>query len=65
MARTSIYLNFTDETERAFEFYRSVFGGEFIGGIHRMGEVPSQPSMPELDDKTKNLIMHIDLEILG
>jgi PhnB protein len=40
MARTSTYLNFRDQTEQAFEFYRTVFGGEFIGGIHRMGEVP-------------------------
>lgn len=42
MARTSIYLNFPNQTEQAFEFYRSIFGGEFVGGIHRFGEVPSQ-----------------------
>ena len=30
MSRTSTYLNFTNETEQAFEFYRSVFGGEFV-----------------------------------
>jgi hypothetical protein len=40
MARTSTYLNFRDQTEQAFEFYRTVFGGEFVGGISRMGDVP-------------------------
>ncbi len=36
MARVSTYLNFNGDTEQAFEFYRSVFGGEFSGGIHWM-----------------------------
>lgn len=31
MSRTSLYLNFANETEKAFEFYRSIFGGEFVG----------------------------------
>lgn len=65
MSRTSTYLNFTNETEQAFEFYRSVFGGEFVWGIHRMGEVPPSPDGPEIDVATANLIMHVDLEILG
>jgi len=29
MARVSTYLNFMGNTEEAFEFYRSVFGGKF------------------------------------
>ena len=41
MAAVSTYLNFPGNTEEAFLFYRSVFGGEFEGGIRRMGEVPS------------------------
>jgi PhnB protein len=32
MARTSTYLNFPRNTEEAFIFYKSVFGGEFNGG---------------------------------
>jgi PhnB protein len=31
MARVSTYLNFSRNTEEAFNFYRSVFGGEFGG----------------------------------
>jgi uncharacterized glyoxalase superfamily protein PhnB len=34
MARVSTYLNFPRATEQAFEFYRTVFGGEFNGGSH-------------------------------
>ncbi len=65
MARVSTYLNFPDTTEEAFGFYQSVFGGEFEGGIHRFGEVPSQEGMPGLAESDKNLIMHIALPILG
>ena len=32
MARVSTYLNFGRNTEEAFNFYKSVFGGEFEGG---------------------------------
>lgn len=40
MSRTSTYLNFPGFTERAFLFYKSVFGGDFIDGIHRFGDIP-------------------------
>jgi|GEM_PF-2569416 PhnB protein len=37
MPRVSTYLNFSQTTEEAFKYYRSVFGGEFSGrGIHSM-----------------------------
>lgn len=66
MARVSTYLNFAGNTEEAFNFYKSVFGGEFEGGkINRMGEVPPQPSQPELSEADKNLVMHIGLQLLG
>ena len=43
MASVSTYLNFARNTEEAFLFYKSVFGGEFSGpGIARMGDVPPQ-----------------------
>ena len=35
MARVTTYLNFPGTAEEAFKFYRSVFGGEFGGEIHR------------------------------
>lgn len=65
MSRISTYLNFPRNTEEAFNFYRSVFGGEFEGGIHRFSEVPPQEGQPPLSENDKNLIMHIVLPILG
>ena len=65
MARVSTYLNFANQTEEAFEFYRSVFGGEFTGGIHRMGEAPVMDGAPELSEADKHLVMHVELPILG
>ncbi len=65
MASVSTYLNFPRSTEEAFTFYKSVFGGEFDGGIRRMGEVPPQEGQPELSEADKNLVMHVSLKILG
>lgn len=65
MSRVSTYLNFPGNTEEAFLFYRSVFGGDFNGPIHRFGEVPAAPGQPPLADADRNLVMHIELAILG
>lgn len=65
MARVSTYLNFPNSTEEAFNFYKSVFGGEFTGGIHRFSEVPPQDDAPSMSEADKNLVMHIELPILG
>lgn len=49
MARVSTYLKFSRNTEEAFIFYKSVFGGEFGGmGIARFGDIPPQDGMPPL-----------------
>lgn len=65
MARTSTYLNFPRSTEEAFNFYKSVFGGEFINGINRFSDVPPQEGNPPMAEADKNLVMHITLPILG
>lgn len=65
MARVSIYLNFSRNTEEAFNFYKSIFGGDFKGGIARMGDIPAPEGMPSLSEEDKNLVMHIELPILG
>jgi PhnB protein len=66
MARVNTYLNFPRNTEEAFNFYKSVFGGNFGGmGIARFGDIPAQEGMPALAEKDKNLVMHIELPILG
>jgi PhnB protein len=66
MAQTSTYLNFHRNTEEVFNFYKSVFGGDFVDGkIHRFGEIPQQEGMPPIAEEDKNLVMHIALPILG
>jgi PhnB protein len=65
MARTSTYLNFPRNTEVVFQFYRSVFGGDFAGGVARFSDIPPQDGAPQLADADKNLIMHIELPIVG
>lgn len=66
MARTSTYLNFSRNTEEAFNFYKSIFGSEFSGGgVARLGDFPPPPDAPQLAEEDKNLIMHIELPILG
>jgi PhnB protein len=66
MARTSTYINFSRETEEVFNFYKSVFGGEFSGnGIARFGDFPPPEGAPQLAEEDKNLIMHVELPITG
>ncbi|MFM9133972.1 MAG: hypothetical protein ACKOT0_00810 [bacterium] len=60
MTRVSTYLNFMGNTEEAFEFYRSAFGGEFTT-LERMGDIPGV-RLTE-DEKTK--VIHVALPILG
>ena len=65
MSRVSTYLNFPRNTEEAFTFYKSVFGGEFSGGgIARLGDIP-QSEGPSIADEDKKLVMHIELPIVG
>lgn len=66
MARVSTYLNFHRQTWNAFTFYKSVFGGEFSGGgVARFSDIPQQEGVPPLAQDDKELIMHIELPILG
>ena len=63
MAIVNAYLNFLGNCEEAFQFYKSVFGGEFTY-MARFGEMPPQEgyTVPESD---KNKIMHVSLPIGG
>ncbi len=66
MARTSTYLNFPRNTEEAFNFYKSIFGGEFgNNGIARFSDMPPSNDAPPLAEEDKNLVMHIELPIVG
>ncbi len=55
----SIYLNFDGNCRDAFEFYRSVFGGDFIS-LSTFGEGPDDMPIPE-DEKDR--IMHVSLPV--
>jgi PhnB protein len=61
MALINPYLNFQGNTEDAFKFYKSVFGGEFAM-IIRFKDMPENDRIPEED---KDKIMHIALPIGG
>jgi PhnB protein len=62
MKSISPYLNFNGKTEEAFNFYRSVFGGEFTM-LQRFKDIPDMPGAPKVDNKDKNKILHISLSI--
>jgi PhnB protein len=65
MARVSTYLNFMGDTEEAFEFYRSVFGTDYLTPIMRLGEVPAGPGDVALSEEEQRLVMHVELPILA
>ena len=60
MAKLNSYLNFDGQAEEAFNFYKSIFGGEFAGEIYRMGNAPGTENLSE---DSKNRVMHIGLPI--
>lgn len=65
MASVSTYLNFKRSTEEAFNYYRKVFGTDFVGQAARFGDMPATPGQPPIPDEDRNLIMHITLPILA
>ena len=65
MAQTSTYLNFARETEAAFTFDKSVFGTEFVNGMMRHRDVPLPEGHPGPSDADKDLIINVQLPILG
>jgi PhnB protein len=60
MAVVNPYLNFDGNCEEAFEFYKSVFGGDYMGGIMRFGDTGACEGMTDAD---KNMVMHVSLPI--
>ncbi len=59
MATINPYLNFNGNTEEAFNFYKSVFGGEFLS-IMRFKDTPDGD---QLSAAEKEKIMNISLPI--
>jgi PhnB protein len=65
MSRVTTYLNFQGRTEEAFRFYGDVFGTQIAGPIVRIGDMPTQPGMPQLSEAEKQLVAHVELPILA
>jgi PhnB protein len=66
MAKVSTYLNFSGDTEEAFNYYKSIFGGEFAGnGIIRFSDIPQPEGILPISDQDKDLIVHIELPLPG
>ena len=60
MTKLNTYLNFAGNTEEAFKFYRSIFGGEFTSVV-RFKDMPMEGvKIPKQD---QNKIMHIGLPV--
>lgn len=62
MATINPYINFNGNAEEAFDFYKSVFGGEF-GSVVRFKDLES-PEFPVAENEA-NKIMRITLPIGG
>jgi len=64
--RVTTYLNFSGNTEEAFNFYRLVFGTEFSGkGIQRFGDIPAEAGHPPVAENVKKMVLHVELPILA
>lgn len=60
MFKVNVYLNFDGNTEEVFDYYKSIFGGEYSALMRFKEMPPSENQMPEgIGDK----IMHMALPI--
>ncbi len=62
MTTVNVYLAFKGNCMEAFNFYKSVFGGEFPY-IGKFSDMPPQEGMPPLPESELDKIMHISLPI--
>lgn len=62
MATVNSYLTFNGTCEAAFNFYKSVFGGEFTY-VGRFNEMPPSDNQEPISEEAGNLIMHVSLPI--
>ena len=60
MTRLNIYLNFAGNTEEAFNFYKSVFGGE-LTPVVRFKDMPMEGVKISKEDENK--VMHAGMSI--
>ncbi|MBE9584936.1 VOC family protein [Mucilaginibacter sp. JRF] len=63
MKSANPYLNFNGTTEEAFNFYKSIFGGEFLT-LMRFGDMPKNAEgCVDMPEAPNNQIMHIALPL--
>ena len=55
----NVYLTFTDNCREVFDFYRSVFGGEYLI-FQTFGDGPAEMEIPESE---RDRVMHVTLSI--
>jgi len=62
MAVVNVYLTFMGNCKEAFNFYRSIFGGDFPY-VGKFKDMPPQEGMPPMSEEMGEKIMHISLPI--
>ena len=64
MTTVNVYLNFAGNCEEAFNFYKSVFGGDFPY-LGRYKDMPANddPACEPMPEELGNKIMHVSLQI--
>jgi PhnB protein len=62
MTKLNSYLNFQGNAEEAFDFYKSVFGGDHYY-IMRFKDVAEFPGKEKLSEQDLNKVMHVSLKI--
>ena len=59
MVTINPYLNFPGNTEEAFNFYQSVFGGDFL----MLQRFKDTPGVGKMSDNEKEKLMHVSLPV--
>lgn len=62
MATVNVYLTFNGNCREVFEFYKSVFGGEY-SYFGTFGEMPQDENSQPLSDEDAKKVMHVSLPI--
>jgi PhnB protein len=62
MTKLNSYLNFQGNAEEAFNFYKSVFGGEFTV-LMRFKDTSDLPGKEKMSEADLNKVMHVALNV--
>lgn len=62
MTTVNVYITYDGNCEKAFQFYQSVFGGEF-SYMGRFKDMPPMEGMPAVSNEEGEKIMHVSLPI--